>query len=397
MWGNNDAQELWGNLSNITDGLSSAFDELDSDITSQLQAEYQEAESKKELPVRRSAPTLPDTSNAGSYSPSEATQGGSSPSPHSKAQSKQPPRRAPNKTASEKHVAPPPQQCNTTEVSREPALSNVDPAAPSTQVQQLEMHGSADNDPDTKAEREALPEGPSPQIPTPENDEGEWSVVGSGGPTDSVLVGADHSQQVLALEGELEAVRYTLAEKHEELTAATEALNNLQNVLEDFQDAREAERNHLAMELRSARDRADEAKELKNEVQLWKERYTESEEAGAKVQIDAETQRRELLRLSSVEEFLAKERSESRRLAFELQELEMSTKRKGKDEEIVAVAVAQQNEIREQGTDGPQSRQGVWRYFGILLEPGPYGVPHGLTIYFIFLHFIGWWAHRSCF
>ena len=54
-------------------------------------------------------------------------------------------------------------------------------------------------------------------------------------------------------------------------------------------------------------------------------------------------------------------------------------------------------EIREQGRDGPQSRQGLWAYFGILMEPGPYGVPHGLTLYFIIVHFFAWWGHRRCY
>ena len=102
----------------------------------------------------------------------------------------------------------------------------------------------------------------------------------------------------------------------------------------------------------------------------------------------------EIKRLERTEEHLSKERGESRRLQFELKELQATMKKKASANAIPA-SVAM--EIREQGEDGPQSRQGIWAYLGILLEPGPYGVPHGLTLYFFIPHFVAWWGHRRCF
>ena len=130
------------------------------------------------------------------------------------------------------------------------------------------------------------------------------------------------------------------------------------------------------------------------EVLLWKERYTEAEEASAHTQSDLNSARGEIKRLEATEDHLKKEREESRRLQFEIRELQASIKKQSSANAMPqSVAV----EIREQGSDGPMSRTGLWAYFGILMEPGPYGVPYGLTLYFFMIHFVAWYFRRGCF
>lgn len=177
----------------------------------------------------------------------------------------------------------------------------------------------------------------------------------------------------------------TIQAKDEELLQSHTALANLQACLEAFQISRDAEAEMHTSDSSKIVKLTTQLEAEQRECAIWRQRYEDTEETSAKQQVELAN---ESHRIKLLEESLLQEKTESRRLSFQLSEIKAKNRRTLRNEDDMLTITAQvspdemSSESRNSGT------------FSVLFEKGPFGAPLWFMFYVMFVHFLAWYFHK---
>lgn len=178
----------------------------------------------------------------------------------------------------------------------------------------------------------------------------------------------------------------TLQAKEEEVLQSQTALDNLQSCLEAFQATRDAEAEMHVSDSGKIVKLTTELESERRECTTWRQRYEETESTSAQMQVELTTEQH---RIKLLEESLLQEKTESRRLSFQLSEIKAKNRRTARKEDDMLTITTHVS------PDEPAAENRGGGTFAVLFEKGPFGAPLWFMFYVMFVHFLAWWFHRK--